>query len=90
VALPWLRGIDGAWLDEIAGDAIVCLDNHYVDGGQGDAVLSALAEAGARPRVLKLGVRSVPACGTNDEVLRHHGLDGESVAASAAAALAQA
>ena len=81
VALPWLRGVDGLWLAELAGGApVVCLDNHYVDGGQGDAVLAALAEAGSRSRVLKLGVRTVPACGTNEEVLRFHRLDGEAVA----------
>jgi transketolase len=79
--IPWLRAIDGAWLAELAGDApIACLDNHYVDGGQGDAVLRALAAAGAGNRLLKLGVESVPVCGSNDEVLRAHGLDAESVA----------
>jgi transketolase len=30
--------------------------------------------------VHKLGVESVPACGTNDEVLRAHGLDAASLA----------
>ena len=29
VALPWLNGIDGAWLGELAGDGpVLCLDNH--------------------------------------------------------------
>ena len=81
LALPWLRGVDGEWLADLVGEApVVCLDNHYVDGGQGDAVLRALADAGAAGRVLRLGVRSVPACGTNDEVLRAHELDSESIA----------
>jgi transketolase len=81
VALPWLNGIDGAWLAEVAGrGSIVCLDNHYVTGGQGDAVLSALAGRPEVARVLKMGVESVPACGTNDEVLRAHGLDAEAIA----------
>jgi transketolase len=83
VALPWLRGIDGEWLATVAGDApVYCLDNHYVSGGQGDAVLAALAEArgeGTAP-VRRLGVDSVPACGTNDEVLRAHRLDGAAIA----------
>ena len=49
VALPWLRDVDGAWLAEVAGDApIFMLDNHYVSGGQGDAVLAALAADGPR------------------------------------------
>jgi transketolase len=82
VALPWLRDVDGAWLAEIAGNAqIVCLDNHYVSGGQGDAVLAALVEAApeAAARVRKIGVTSVPKSGGNDEVLRAHGLDPEGI-----------
>jgi transketolase len=88
VALPWLRDVEGAWLAEVAaGRPIVCLDNHYTRGGQGDAVLSALAGTADAGRVLKLGVDDVPACGTNDEVLRAHGLDAESLAAHVEAAL---
>jgi transketolase len=87
VALPWLRGIDGAWLAEVAGDGpLVTLDNHYVDGGQGDAVLRALSEYGASRQVLRLGVTAVPVCGDNLDVLRAHGLDGESIAARVTAA----
>ena len=51
VALPWLRGVDGAWLDEVAGGApLFTLDNHYLDGGQGDAVLAARRAARAAGR----------------------------------------
>ena len=76
VALPWLRDIDGAWLADVAGDAtVVTLDNHYLDGGQGSAVLAALDGAGVA--VQRLGVDRVPACGRNDEVLRAHGLDAD-------------
>jgi transketolase len=81
VALPWLREIDGRALGELApGGPIVCLDNHYRDGGQGDAVLRAAAEAGLGVPVLRLGVETVPECGDNLEVLRRHGLDSASVA----------
>jgi len=82
VALPWLRGIDGAWLADAAQGTIVCLDNHVLPGGQGEAVLHALSqsapEAAARTRLV--GVDRVPECGTNDEVLRAHGLDAASLA----------
>ena len=74
--------MDGAWLAEAAGGAqIVTLDNHYVTGGQGDAVLAALAADApeAAARVQKIGVTSVPKSGGNDEVLRAHGLDAESI-----------
>jgi transketolase len=76
VALPWLRGIDGAWLREVArGARVVCLDNHVLSGGQGDAVLAAGVPCD------RFGVESIPACGTNDEVLRAHGLDAATIAA---------
>jgi transketolase len=90
VALPWLKDVDGRWLAGVAPDgAIVCLDNHYVVGGHGDAVLSALAATApeAAARVVKIGVDRVPECGANDEVLRAHGLDAESLAARVRAAV---
>jgi len=82
VALPWLRDVDGAWLADVAGGAqIFTLDNHYVTGGQGDAVLAALAADApeAASRVHKIGVTEVPKSGGNDEVLRAHGLDAEGI-----------
>jgi transketolase len=84
VALPWLRGIDGDWLHDVTGGArLVTVDNHYLDGGQGDAVASAVASLGQR--VVKLGVDRVPVSGTNDEVLQAHRLDAESLAERARA-----
>jgi transketolase len=82
--MPWLRGIDGAWLAEVAdGAPIVTLDNHYVSGGLGDGVLAALAGAApdAASRVRKIGVEEVPKSGENNEVLAAHGLDAEGIVA---------
>jgi transketolase len=84
VSMPWLRGIDGAWVAEIAdGAPIVTLDNHYVSGGLGDGVLAALAADApeAAARVQKIGVEEVPKSGENNEVLAAHGLDAEGIAA---------
>jgi transketolase len=89
IALPWLRDVDGAWLAEVAGAApLVCIDNHYLDGGQGDAVLRALADCGASLDVVRLGVTRVPVCGDNLDVLREHGLNAAGIATRARAALA--
>lgn len=88
VALPWLKDVDGAWLAEVAAEGpIVCLDNHYVVGGQGDAVLAALSafEREAAARVVKHGIENVPCCGTNGEVLTAHGLDSGTLASVARA-----
>ena len=84
VSLPWLRDVDGAWLAEVAdGAPIVTVDNHYVAGGQGDAVLAALAAEApeAAARVTKIGVDEVPRSGENNETLHAHRLDGEGIAA---------
>ena len=92
LALPWLRDVDGSWVAEVAGEAaIACLDNHYVAGGQGDAVLAALSAAApeAASRVHKIGVTEVPRSGENNEVLRAHGLDAGGVAAQVRVALLQ-
>jgi transketolase len=60
---------------------LVTIDNHYVNGGFGDQLLSALARAGAAlpPRVVRLGIDEVPASGQPAEVLNHHGLDSASL-----------
>ena len=84
VALPWLRDVDGAWLHEVTGGApLFTVDNHYLEGGQGDAVLAAVARLGQQ--VERLGVDRVPVSGTNEEVLREHRLDAESLAERVAA-----
>lgn len=91
VNLPWLNRVDGAWLAQALGSRrhLVTLDNHYVDGGQGDRVLAALALAGALGGVTcqRLGLTDVPPSGTNDEVLQAVALDAASLARRIAAAL---
>lgn len=87
--LPWLNRVDADWLAQtVAGIPwVFALDNHYTIGGQGDLLLSTLAALphpfGGRAR--KLGVATIPACGTNDEVLAAHRLDAASLAEEIAA-----
>ena len=92
VNLPWLNVVDGEWLTEtIAGiDQVFTLDDHYVDGGQGRMLGSQIAQLGLGGAVTvhHLGVRDIPACGQNDEVLRFHRLDAASLAEDIAAVLA--
>jgi transketolase len=91
VNLPWLNRIDRDWFAATVRDvtAVFTLDNHFVVGGQGDMLLRTLAECadGTARLARRLGVTDVPVCGTNDEVLRAHGLDAESLSATIAAAL---
>jgi len=92
VNLPWLNLVDSDWLAaETRGVShVFTLDDHYVSGGQGEMLSSRLAELGLSSgvRVGRFGVRSIPACGQNDEVLGAHRLDAESLASDFAAAMA--
>jgi transketolase len=77
INLPWLNRIDEAWVRETFGRfaAILTLDNHYVALGQGTMIAAAVARVGLRVSVRSLGLTDLPACGSNAEVLAHHGLD---------------
>jgi transketolase len=79
VNLPWLNRLDPAWLRDMIGPAraIVTVDNHYLRGGQGEMIAAAIARLSLDPAVTvtAVGVEKLPECGTNDEVLAHHGLD---------------
>ena len=81
VNLPWLNRIDDAWLRETLDGVkrVFTLDNHYIAGGQGEMIAARIAEMGLPARVTRFGVTDVPVCGQNDEVLRAHGLDAESL-----------
>jgi transketolase len=78
--------VDPEWLQDAVDGVpwLFALDNHYERGGQGDMLLRSLSEylPGSAVRARRLGVRDIPACGTNHEVTKAHGLDAESLCAS--------
>ena len=83
INLPWLNNLDLNWLKSQINEfnKIITIDDHYIIGGQGDMILSAISSLDNNHLVqcLKIGVESVPKCGTNDEVLAAHGLDDSSL-----------
>ena len=62
--------------------AIVTVEDHWPEGGLGDAVLVALAEADDRlvGAFSKLAVREMPTSGTPDELLHAAGIDADGIA----------
>jgi transketolase len=84
VNLPWLNRIDGPWFEQAVGrcETLFALDNHSGVGGLGDRLLNAMNESEILRgrRLLKFAIDDHPACGTPPEVLRHHGVDGRSLA----------
>jgi transketolase len=83
VNMPWLNRFDGGWIDEVLApyDPVFVLEDHAPVGGLADGLRRVLAGRD----VVVFGVEGWPACGTPVEALRHHGLDGDSLAERIAA-----
>jgi transketolase len=62
---------------------IITVEDHYPEGGVGDAVLAALAENGERARVVKLAVTEMPHSGKSAELLAAYGIDADGIANAA-------
>jgi transketolase len=62
---------------------IVTVEDHFPEGGVGEAVIAALANSDERPRVVQLAVREMPRSGKPEELLSAYGIDAEHIAAAA-------
>jgi transketolase len=76
--LPWLNRVDRTWLAELVApfSEVVVVEDHAPVGGLGDHLRRELRGT----RITVFGVEGWPACGTPQEALRFHGLDGASLA----------
>jgi transketolase len=63
--------------------AIVTVEDHWPEGGIGDAVLDALAGEQPHPIVVKLAVREMPGSGTPAELVAAAGIDATHIADAA-------
>jgi transketolase len=59
---------------------LVTVEDHWPQGGLGDAVLEAIAGSGLPLKVVKLAVRDLPGSGTPAELLHAAGIDAEAIA----------
>jgi transketolase len=62
---------------------IVTAEDHWAEGGLGEAVLSALADTDDRPPVVRLAVHEMPHSGKPAELLAEAGIDADGIAAAA-------
>ena len=58
-------------------NTIITVEDHYPEGGLGDAVLDAVATNGVH--VHKLAVTGIPRSGKPDELLEHHGISANAI-----------
>jgi transketolase len=66
-----------------ATGAIVTVEDHWPEGGLGEAVLSVFAEDDERPRIVLLAVKDMPGSGKPNELIAAAGIDAEHIAAAA-------
>ena len=62
---------------------LVTVEDHWPEGGLGEAVLAAFADSDERPRVAQLAVREMPTSGTPAELLRAAAIDARQIAQAA-------
>jgi transketolase len=84
-----IKPVDVGTLAAAARDTghLVTVEDHWPEGGVGDAVLDALADSGSRPLVRKLAVRAMPASASTAEQLREAGVDSAAIVAATRALL---
>jgi transketolase len=68
---------------EVTGGRLITVEDHWPEGGLGEAVLSAFADDDERPRVVQLAVREMPTSGKPEELLAAAGIDAEHIAQAA-------
>jgi transketolase len=68
---------------EATGGRIVTVEDHWPEGGLGEAVLAAFADAEERPRVKVLAVSGMPHSGKPAELLAAAGIDADHIAQAA-------
>jgi transketolase len=88
-----IKPLDRATLEAsvgATGGKLVTVEDHWPEGGLGDAVLAALADMDEPPRVVKLAVHGMPTSGKPEELLAAAGIDAEHIAAAARRLVAQA
>jgi transketolase len=66
-----------------ATGCILTVEDHWPEGGLGEAVLAALADADERPPVTVLAVGGMPGSGTPAELLAAAGIDADHIASAA-------
>ena len=80
-----IKPLDGETLlaaAEATQGRIVTVEDHWPEGGLGEAVLAAFADTEEPPRVVKLAVQGLPGSGTSEELLGAAGIDAEHIVAA--------
>ncbi|MFF3290963.1 transketolase [Streptomyces sp. NPDC003023] len=92
VDLYSVKPVDAGTLQQAADDTgcLLTVEDHRTEGGLGDAVAEAFSDGRPMPRLVRLGVRNIPASAKPEEQLHASGIDAESIAAAVRLLVAEA
>ena len=83
IITPWLNTFDTNWYkNQLArSEYIAIVDNHYIENGLGTFLTSHLCQAGilGKKKIKLIGLSEKPKSGQQDEVLKYHSLDAQSI-----------
>lgn len=76
-----IKPIDRKTLEDAASvtDYFITVEDHWMEGGLGDAVVDVFANNDLNPQIHKLAVSDMPASGSPSELLNAAGIDSESI-----------
>src|SRR4029453_2270252 len=82
INMPWLNRVDDEWVRTVLAKfpLVVKFEQNYGAMGKGVMIAAALSRTHSQSDVRSLGLTDIPVCGSNAEVLEHHGLDAASIA----------
>jgi transketolase len=68
---------------QATGGRFVVVEDHWAEGGIGEAVISSMADSDERPRVVHLAVTHLPGSGKMAELLHDCKIDSDAIVAAA-------
>ena len=68
---------------QATGGRLVVAEDHWPEGGIGEAIAAAFADSDERPRIVRLAVSHLPGSGKPAELLADCGIDAEAIATAA-------
>jgi transketolase len=84
VNMPWLNRVNIEWFtDTISSyDSVYVMEDHSPHGALGDLLINSLSELNlpVPKRIIKFAIEDFAACGSPQEVLKYHKMDGASIA----------
>ncbi|KII00308.1 transketolase [Streptomonospora alba] len=86
-----IKPVDAPTLRAAAAETghVITVEDHWPEGGLGDAVLDAFADTRSTPRTMKLAATGMPASATPQEQLREAGIDAGAIEAAVRGILRQ-